>query len=608
MAKFAIECPICGSYAQASTGFFAAKKVQCDCGYAFRVRTHKMASKVCPHCNNIVLVDQSKGENTTCPVCKDKVSTPTERGKMTDFSCGQCGVRISCDKEFSHYTCPVCDHENKVEEQTVKERIKRDGLASVIKYEGDNNTLLWKHPIEDFNLGSQLIVHESQEAVFFKDGQALDTFAAGRYTLETQQLPMLERVYGTLTDNEGTFHSQVYYINLTTQLGIKWGTDTKVRLFDPTSGLHLEIGASGEFNLQITKGRKLLMKVLGTGGKLRQSDFLGNDGGSNYFRGMIITHVKTYLAETIKELAINILEIDAQLLRLSQGLQEKINHSLAPYGLELPEFFISRILTPDDDKNFIRMKQQYAQRYLNVRDEEIRRDEAIAAAERKTVEAQTAARLKLISAQGDAEAMKIGKFAEAETYKVQAEAEAMEMQMKGYTYQDETSRQVGLEAMQNGIPGGSSESGGSLLGDMASLGVSMAAMGSVMGITQQAITPALAGMGAATPPPQGIPMVNPTAVQQSPQENVTAPSAVVFWTCECGEKENRGKFCQECGLKKPEPPKDDFWTCECGESENKGRCCINCGKRKPVELWECSCGEKENRRRFCSNCGKKKDS
>ena len=64
----------------------------------------------------------------------------------------------------------------------------KTNLASIIKYEGDNKTFIWKHPVEDFNLGSQLIVHESQEAIFFKDGQALDSFGPGRYTLETQQL------------------------------------------------------------------------------------------------------------------------------------------------------------------------------------------------------------------------------------------------------------------------------------------------------------------------------------------------------------------------------------------------------------------------------------
>ena len=62
-------------------------------------------------------------------------------------------------------------------------------IQEVIKYEGDNDILIYKHPAEDFNTLSQLIVHESQEAVFFSDGQALDSFKAGRYTLETKNIP-----------------------------------------------------------------------------------------------------------------------------------------------------------------------------------------------------------------------------------------------------------------------------------------------------------------------------------------------------------------------------------------------------------------------------------
>ena len=68
-------------------------------------------------------------------------------------------------------------------------------LISVIKYEGPNDVLIWKHPTEDFNLGTQLIVHESQEAIFFRDGKALDLFGAGRHTLTTQKLPLLDKIY-----------------------------------------------------------------------------------------------------------------------------------------------------------------------------------------------------------------------------------------------------------------------------------------------------------------------------------------------------------------------------------------------------------------------------
>ena len=71
----------------------------------------------------------------------------------------------------------------------------RLAITEVIQYEGDNSTFVWKHPAEDFNTNSQLIVHETQEAVFFLNGQPLfDRFGSGRYTLETQNIPLLRRV------------------------------------------------------------------------------------------------------------------------------------------------------------------------------------------------------------------------------------------------------------------------------------------------------------------------------------------------------------------------------------------------------------------------------
>ena len=64
-------------------------------------------------------------------------------------------------------------------------------ITDIIKYEGDNSTFIWKHPSEDFNCLSQLIVHESQEAIFFMNGQALDCFGPGRYTLDSPPVARL---------------------------------------------------------------------------------------------------------------------------------------------------------------------------------------------------------------------------------------------------------------------------------------------------------------------------------------------------------------------------------------------------------------------------------
>ena len=617
MSKFVIECPNCGKYAEARTGFFARKKIDCACGYTIDVRTDKLAGRECPHCGNMVVFDQSKGEKALCPVCHEPINTMAEQSNTVEFSCAQCGVRLRTNKAAATYTCPVCDCVNDVAERVATEKIKKDGLASIIKYEGDNETLVWKHPIEDFNFGSQLIVHESQEAIFFRDGQALDLFGAGRYTLQTQQLPLLEKLYKLPTDTEGTFHSEVYFVNLATQMGIKWGTDSKVRLFDPASGLHIEIGASGEFNIRVTDSRKLLLKVVGTTGGLGQEQLLGIGNGKGFFRSMVMTQVKSYLAQTIRENAISILEIDEHLMALSGALRERINAALDEYGLTMPEFYVSRIVTPDDDPNFRRMKEQYAEQYLLVRQENIRKAEAEAAADRKAVEAQTAARMKIIGAQGEAEALKIQKQAEAEAYRMQAEAEAAEMCMKGYTYQQETSRQVGLEAMKNGLGGGANAAGA--LGDLAGLGVSLGAMGSVIGMTKDALNPMTqdatqmgAAVGAAVAGGCDCPVCGHKNITTNfcPDCGGKKPEAKIGWDCaQCGTKNIQSKFCPNCGAKKPEEPTG--WTCpECGAKDIQSRFCPNCGARKPEEKhgWICpDCGTKDIMTNFCPNCGRKKD-
>lgn len=560
MSEFYIECPSCGKYAQAQTGFFARKRIDCTCGYTIHVRTDKMATRQCPHCGNTVVYDQSKGNQAVCPVCKELIDTATERGGTAEFACSQCGVWLHAQRDAVTCTCPVCSYENDVAERILKERIRQEGLASVIKYEGDNDTLVWKHPLEDFNWGSQLIVHESQEAVFIRDGKALDLFGAGRYTLDTQQYHFLEQDCQMPDGGEVAFHSEVYFINLAVQMGVKWGTDSKVRLFDPVSGLHVELGACGEFSIRVEDSRRLLLKIVGSAAGLNQEQLFGAGQEKSFFRTMVMTQVKSFLARTIKEQSINVLEIDEHLLTLSDALRKKLNEALAEYGLMIPEFYVSRVITPDDDPDFARMKAQYAQQYLLVKQEEILRKEAEAAAQRKFVEARTAAQMKIIGAQGEAEALKVQKAAEAEAYRMQAEAEAQEMGMKGFTYQQETVRQVGMEAMKNGIGGGST----GVLGEIAGIGVSMGALGGVMDMTKEALNPVIKQTGAVEQDVNG---------KDSDQ-----------WSCSCGKKGISSKFCPDCGAKRPlqdSPAPQHSWDCEaCGQKGINSKFCPNCGNRR----------------------------
>ena len=614
MAKFVMACPKCGKYAEAKTGWwiFGTRKIDCLCGYEIDVKTEKVTSKKCPHCGNDVVYDQSLGDEALCPVCKDKINTTDDIKRLASFSCPQCGCGLSADKSAKAYTCPICDVLIDVPERIKLEEISKSGLASVIKYEGGNNTFVWKHPVEDFNIGSQLIVHESQEAIFFRNGEALDLFPAGRYFLETESIPLINRLYNGMVDPKGVFHSEVYFVNLTTQMAIKWGTNSKVRFLEPITGIPLDIGACGEFNLRVSDSRKLVVKLVGTEGDLDRTALLsvgsgtGNTGG--YFRSMIMTRVKTHLARTIKENQINILEIDEHLDSLSSALRTKINEGLAEYGLMMPEFFVTTVVTPDDDANFRKLKQQHADLYLRMQDERNLARVREAEAERRTVEERTKAQMRIIEAQGglevtklDAEATKVAAGGSAEAYRLQAEAEALEMQMKGYTYAQETQRQIGLEAMQGGIikEGSVGSGSGSGLGDIVGLGVGLGAIGSVVGIAKDAISP-ITDVSSDIGKTVGV--MGAVGAMAATGDAVTGG-----WDCACGEKRILKNFCSNCGAKRPEAPKG--WDCpKCGEKIEKGLFCSNCGEKKPTALtWDCPCGEKSIKGNFCSNCGKKRE-
>ena len=366
MSKFMIACPICGRYNEASTGFFASKRIHCTCGNIINVKTDKMASCRCANCGNDVVYDQSKAKDAKCPVCGEKLLTAESMNKRITFRCPTCACELFAQKGATIYTCPVCDTKIDVAKEARLAEQRDKGIPAVIQYEGGANTLVWKHPMTDFVMGSQLIVHETQEAIFLRNGEALDSFPAGRYDLETGVLPKMNSLFKLPAQGQ-PFHAEVYFVNLTTLMNIKWGTSSKVGLFDPISGLHVELGASGAFNLRVSDARRLLMRLVGTADALTQDQLFSGETG--YFRTLIMNRVKSNLARIIKDNHVNVLELDERLDSISAHLQTAINENLAEYGLTMPEFFVSNIVTPDDDPNFRRLKQQHADLYLKTREE-----------------------------------------------------------------------------------------------------------------------------------------------------------------------------------------------------------------------------------------------
>lgn len=654
MAKFVMECPSCGKYVEVRTGFFAKKKIDCSCGYTINIKLDKLASRTCPHCGNDVVFDQSKGDKAKCPVCQNPINTMNEQSLMVEFSCSQCGVKLMTAKTANKYTCPVCDCENDVQERIKSEEIKRAGLASIIKYEGDADALIWKHPIEDFNMGSQLIVHESQEAIFFRNGQALDLFGAGRYTLETQQLPILEKLYKLPTDTEGTFHSEVYFINMAHQMAVKWGTPEKIRLIDPLTGAPISIGARGVLNFKVADSRKLLLKLVGTTNGLTRQNLLENSNSniSNYFRPAIQLEVSTHLADAITSEMIDILQIDQQKVRLSAAMLPKLQPYFDEFGIQVTEFLIAGIVLPekgdlgyDSLQTIIRMRQagltksaiqtetdiklaeMEARKQLDIRQQQNAAEVEIAhrgvvaqKGETDILSAQYEGQRKVVEATGEVNAERLRMQLEMERKLQTAQIEAEEMRLKGYNQKDILQAEVQkayAEGIGNMGPAISAGGGSSIVGDMVGLGVGMAAAGAMapqLGNMLQNMNPAgnmPAGTGVVSggvPINTGVQGLNFDGIATSPVIQAAADT----WDCPaCGAKGITGKFCPECGGPKPAPkPAVDTWDClACNTTGITSKFCPECGAKKPEtpKGWTCpACGTTDITSKFCPECGARK--
>ena len=461
----------------------------------------------------------------------------------------------------------------------------------IIKYEGDNSTFIWKHPCEDFNSMTQLIVHESQEAIFFMNGQALDLFGAGRHTLETQNIPKIGKFLNRTTGGDTPFHCEVYFINKTVQMAIKWGTDSKIRFIEPSMGIPLEIGACGEMNLEVCDSRKLLLKLVGTMNGIAWGDSGAGFTKSiqNCFRPLISTAVKAHLVSSIKAQNIDILEIDENLEALSEVLRKNITPGFEEYGLTIPQLYITNVALPENDPNYRRLRELHTisfqtrmiQAEALVKTAHADAAATVTAAERKaelerqtteTEVARRAAERDLIRAQAEAQAAKMAGMAEAEI-----------MAAKGYTQRDVLQAEV-QKAYAEGIGNMNiSGGGGGVAGDMLGLGLGMAAAG--------AVAPQLGEMFKGFSTPVATP-VTPT----EPEAKCT----------KCGAPlPQNAKFCLECGEKvAPAIPADMIVCPECGNTVTKGKFCPECGHKFITACPKCGkdipAGAK-----FCLECGEK---
>jgi membrane protease subunit (stomatin/prohibitin family) len=194
----------------------------------------------------------------------------------------------------------------------------------------------------DFRLGSQVIARESQTAVFFRDGKALDTFDAGRHTITTANLPLLSGLIGLATSGKTPFTAEVYFVNRRDFIDQKWGTPEPISLRDPDLGL-ARLRAFGAYSMAVVDPQLFVTKIVGTMGLYQTSQI------QNYLRSIIISKLTDVLGESKKGL----FDLPAMFDEVSAAVRAKVSDDFRLLGIGIKQFFLESVSPTEETQQAI---------------------------------------------------------------------------------------------------------------------------------------------------------------------------------------------------------------------------------------------------------------
>jgi len=189
----------------------------------------------------------------------------------------------------------------------------------------------------DIKLGAQLIVRESQAAVFFYNGKAYDAFGAGRHTLTTANIPVLTKALSLPWGFTSPLRAEVYFVNMKVFANLKWGTRDPVAFKDSQLGL-IRLRAFGVFNLQVVQPVLFVNSLVGTQG------IFSTEEVEEYLNRVIVSRFNDHMGEHLD----SILSLPGRYDELSRGLMERLREDFLRFGIALAQLYINSITPPPE--------------------------------------------------------------------------------------------------------------------------------------------------------------------------------------------------------------------------------------------------------------------
>ena len=213
-------------------------------------------------------------------------------------------------------------------------------IFDVIEYPNEmRNELVHRFPESgsgDFRIGSQVIVRESQMAVFFRDGNALDVFGPGRHTIVTANIPLVINQIGKLFNDRTPFTAEVYFVSMREFADQKWGTPQPIIVRNPGMGLGVALlQGFGTFSFQVKDAQQFVTQIVGAQGMLRTEDIEGR------LRSMLLSKLQDLLGETAAKASVP--ELIGLTNELGAGVRAKSQDDFAAIGLTLKSFYIENL-------------------------------------------------------------------------------------------------------------------------------------------------------------------------------------------------------------------------------------------------------------------------